>query len=372
MTVPLARPDISEREIELVLQVLRSPDLSGGPFLARFERLVAEYVGARHAIAVSSGTAGLHMAVAALEIRDGDEVITTPFSFVASANCILYERAQPVFVDIEPAFLNIDVERIERAITARTRAILPVHVFGHPCVMDEIAAVAAKHGLAVIEDACEALGARYAGRPAGTFGDCGVFAFYPNKQMTTGEGGVIVTDRDDLADVFRSQRNQGRDRGGAWLHHVRLGYNYRLDECSAALGVAQLERIEELLARRARVAALYRERLRQCVHVEVPSVSPAVTMSWFVYVVRLPAWADRDRVAGRLLERGVPTRPYFAPIHLQPYYRKRFGFQAGVFPVAERVGRSTLALPFFGGMTEDAVDEVCMALTEALGQEGRP
>jgi perosamine synthetase len=369
MKVPLASPDISEREIELVLEVLRSPNLSGGPFLTRFETMAARYVGCRHAIAVSSGTAGLHMAVAALGIGEGDEVITTPFSFVASANCMLYERARPVFIDIEPVHLNIDVGRIERAITPRTRAILPVHVFGHPCAMDEILSIAARHGLPVIEDACEAIGARYAGRAVGTFGDCAVFAFYPNKQMTTGEGGLIVTDRDDLAEIFRSQRNQGRDNGGAWLHHVRLGYNYRLDECSAALGVAQLERIDDLLAKRARVAERYTERLQGVAEIGVPAVSPKVAMSWFVYVIKLPEWADRNRVAARLEECGVPTRPYFVPIHLQPYYRARYRFTEGTFPVTERIGRSTLALPFFNEMSEQAVDYVCTSLVETLRKE---
>ena len=371
LEISLSRPDLTEREVELVTQVLRSPQLSGGPFLERFERGIADYTGAKWAVGVSNGTCGLHLAVAALGIGDGDEVITTPFSFVASANCILYERARPIFVDIEPHTLNMDVGLIEAAITPHTKAILAVHVFGHPCEIDEIRAIADRRGLFLIEDACEALGAECNGRKVGTFGDCAVFAFYPNKQMTTGEGGMLVTNSDELAEVVRSQRNQGRDRAGTWLQHVRLGYNYRLDELSAALGVAQLERLDELISKRARVADLYTERLRDREGIEAPWVSPKVAVSWFVYVVRLPEGVSRDRVMADLAERGIPTRPYFWPIHLQPFYVRAFGYRDGAFPVSERIGRSTLALPFHGALSEEVVDFVSEALIDAVKKEAR-
>jgi dTDP-4-amino-4,6-dideoxygalactose transaminase len=369
MDISLSQPDIGEREIELVNEVLRSPQLSGGPFLERFERDIAHYVGVPFAVGVTNGTCGLHLAVAALGIGEGDEVITTPFSFVASANCILFERARPVFVDIEPGSLSMDPDLIERAITPRTKAILPVHVFGHPAPMDRITTIAAQHGLPVIEDACEALGAEYNGRKAGTFGDCATFAFYPNKQMTTAEGGVIVTAREDLAEAFRSMRNQGRDRAGTWLQHVRLGYNYRLDEIRAALGVAQLERLEELLGKRNRVASAYSERLRGQDGIEVQGQSPHVRMSWFVYVIRVPKTVDRDRVGARLAERGIPTRPYFHPIHLQPFYREAFGYRDGDFPICEQIARRGLALPFHGSLSDETVDRVCDELRAAVRRE---
>jgi len=366
--IPLSSPDIGPREIELVNQVLRTRWLSMGPMVERFEDAVARYVGTRYAAAVSSGTAGLHLAMIAAGLGPGDEVITTPFSFVASANCILYVGATPVFADIDERTMNIDPTRVEDAITPRTRAILPVHVFGHPCAMDQLVQLAEDRGLLLIEDSCESLGAEFRGRKVATFGACGVFAFYPNKQMTTAEGGIIVTDDGDWAALFRSLRNQGRDGSGTWLRHVRLGYNYRLDELSAALGVAQLERIEELLANRERVARRYTERLATIEGVRSPSIAPEVTrMSWFVYVVRLAPRLDRERIMAALAERGIPSRPYFSPLHLQPVYVDRFGHRQGDFPVCERVARSTLALPFSGVMTENQVDRVCGALGELVG-----
>jgi len=400
LRVPLSGPDITEREIELVNQVLRTPYLSMGPMLERFEEEMRRYIGAKHAVAVSSGTAGLHLCVRAAGIGDGDLVITTPFSFIASANCILYERAIPIFVDIDPQTLNIDPAQIAEAVHDLTKggdaarrwlppsvrnpkseirnlkSILPVHVFGQPADMDPILEIARRHNLAVIEDACEAIGAEYKGRRLGTSNpkfevrnpkSAAVFAFYPNKQMTTGEGGIIVTDSDEWAALFRSLRNQGREDGDTWLHHVRLGYNYRLDELSAALGVAQLERIEELLARRERVAGWYNRRLREVEGVEIPCISPHTTrMSWFVYVVRLAPGIDRNEVMARLAEQGIPSRPYFTPIHLQPFYREAFGYQEGDFPVTERIARSTLALPFHANMPEQQVDYVSTALREAI------
>ncbi len=368
MKVAMSRPDIRDAEIELVNQVLRTPYLSIGPMIERFEQEMARYIGTRYAVGVNSGTAGLHLCVLAAGIGEGDEVITTPFSFIASANCILYERARPVFVDIEPHSLNIDPARIEDAITPRTRAILPVDAFGQPADYDPICEIAERHGLIVIEDACEALGAEYEQRKAGTLGGVAVFAFYPNKQMTTGEGGMIVTDRDDWDALFRSLRNQGRDVFDAWLNHTRLGYNYRLGEMSAALGVAQLERIEELLTKRDRVAQMYNERLSGVDGVTVPFITPTTTrMSWFVYVIRLSPETDRNKVMEELARRGIPSRPYFTPIHLQPFYRQTFGYREGDFPTTERVAQSALALPFYGNLDEEKVDYVCENLHDVIG-----
>ena len=369
MHIPMSSPDITSAEVDAVNAVLRTPYLSIGPQVDEFERRVAEYIGARHAVAVSSGTAGLHLAVIAAGVTDGDEVITTPFSFVASANVMLYERAKPVFVDIDPLSLNIDPARIEAAITPRTKAILPVHAFGQPADMEPILNIARRYGLAVIEDACEAIGAEYKGRKAGALGRAGVFAFYPNKQMTTGEGGIIVTNDEEWTNLFRSLRNQGRDVFDAWLNHSRLGHNYRMDEMSAALGVAQLSRIEELLAKRERVAGWYNVQLQEIDGVTAPFIAPSTTrVSWFVYVVRFAPDLDRNRIVSLLEEEGIPSRPYFNPIHLQPYYRLRFGYAPGDFPVTEQVAASTLALPFFSNMTEQQVTRVCDVLRQAIVQ----
>lgn len=368
MDLSLSQPDLTERERELVAQVLRSPTLSQGSMLLRFEAAFAAYVGVRYAVGVTNGTCGLHLAVVVAGIAEGDEVITTPFSFVASSNCVLYERARPVFVDIDPKSGNIDPAGIEAAVTPRTRAILPVHIFGHPADMEAIGAIARRRDLIVIEDACEALGAERDGHKVGNFGHAAVFAFYPNKQMTTGEGGVVVTRDPAWDELLRSLRNQGRGKAGTWLEHERLGYNYRLDEIRSALGVAQIDRITELLARRERVARLYTERLQLLPDVQTPEADPRVKMSWFVYVVRLGPRLDRDRIAARLQAAGVPTRPYFSVIHLQPFYRERFGYRGGEFPMAEQLARSTLALPFHGRMGEAEVDQVCRALTGAIQQ----
>jgi perosamine synthetase len=372
MKIPMSCPDVSAKEIALVNQVLSSPSLSIGPMVTQFENVLSRYLGLRHAIAVSSGTAGLHLAVIAAGIEPGDEVITTPFSFVSSANCILYQRGQPVFVDIDLGTLNIDVDRIEERITPRTKAILAVHVFGQPCRADRLVEIARRRGLILIEDACEAIGAEFRGRKTGTFGHSSVFAFYPNKQMTTGEGGVVLTDDEDWARLLRSLRNQGRDEDGTWLRHVRLGYNYRLDEMSAALGLGQLERIEELLVKRERVAAMYSERLGSIDGVVVPYVAPETTrMSWFVYVVRLAPDLDRDWMIDQLAEVGVPSRPYFSPIHLQPFYAAQFGYGPGDFPVTETAARSTLALPFHGNLSEAEVEYVGDSLQAAIHRSPR-
>jgi len=402
--IPMSAPDLTAAEVAAVNQVLATPYLSLGPRLEAFEGAVAAYAGVASGVGVNSGTSGLHLCVIAA-LRDdapdpaageGELVLTSPFSFVASANCILYERAVPLFVDVDPTTGNIDPALVAEALhdlgrdgpaaarwlppalrcaspTARRRpkAILPVHAFGQPADMDPLLDLARQYGLAVVEDACEALGAEYKGRRAGALGDAAVFAFYPNKQMTTGEGGMIVTSRDGWAGLFRSLRNQGRDVFDAWLNHTRLGYNYRLDEMSAALGLAQMARIEELLARRARVAGWYAERLAGLDLVERPGIAPTTTrMSWFVYVVRIRPPARRDDVLRHLAGDGVPSRPYFTPIHLQPFYRRRFGYGRGDFPVTEHLGDVSLALPFSGVMTESQVDRVCDALRAALATRG--
>jgi perosamine synthetase len=364
--IPMARPNIGERERQLVSAVLASDTLALGPYAGQLERAVADVAGRSHGIACSSGTAGLHMAVRALGLGPGDEVVTTPFSFVASTNCLLYERVIPRFVDIEEDSFGLDPSLVDGEANGRTRAILPVHVFGRPCRIEDLVAVAARRDWRIIEDACEALGSAVAGRPMGSFGDIAVFAFYPNKQVTTGEGGVAVTDDLDLADLMRSLRNQGRDADGTWLRHVRLGYNYRLDEMSAALGVAQLERRAELRAGRLRVAAAYEEALGDLDWVQLPHAGPDEVVDWFVYVIRLDAAISRDRVMERLAQQGVPSRPYFSPLHLQPFLASEFGFRPGDFPVTERVAASTLALPFSSRHTEDEVSRVAETLREAV------
>lgn len=387
--VPMSAPDIGEAEREAVLEVLRSPRLSMGPRVQAFEQSVAGFVGAEHAVAVSSGTTGLHLCVRAAGVQDGDLVITTPFSFVASANVLLYERAVPIFVDVDPVTGNIDPRLAAQAArdlmaggdaradwlprkgtesSGELKGLLPVDVFGQPADYEALAPVVDQHGLFVIEDSCEALGAVRNGRPAGLMGDAGVFAFYPNKQITTGEGGVIVTQRSDWADMARALRNQGRAPGDTWLDHTFLGYNYRLNELNAALGVVQMGRIEELLATRERVAGWYSERLAELEQVEAPKVTNETDrMSWFVYVVRLAPEIDRKRVAAALEAEGVPSRPYFRPIHLQPYFVERFDYRFGDFPVAEDLGRRSLALPFSGVMEEDEVDRVVAAVRRAVG-----
>lgn len=368
MNVPLSRPDITEIEILAVERVLRSPFLSMGSEVERFEAAIAAHVGSRFGIAVNSGTSGLHLLVRAFGIGEGHEVITTPFSFIASSNCILYERARPVFVDIEPDTLNINPEAVEAAISARTKAILPVDAFGHPARLDEIKAIAERHGLKVIEDSCESLGSRYenlaAGNPA--YCDGAVFAFYPNKQITTGEGGMIVTADEETARLCRSMRNQGRGEANVWLSHERLGYNYRLDEMSAALGLVQMKRIDEILSKRAAVAAQYERGLSSVRGILLPSEAPKARISWFVYVIRLDERIDRDQVMQHLLDNGVGCRPYFTPIHLQPFYRETFDYKEGDFPVTEKAGRTCLAIPFHNNLSVAEIDYVVERLREGI------
>jgi len=364
--IPMSAPDITEEDVQAVTEVVRSGRLALGPKTEEFESLIAQYVGTKYAVAVSSGTAALHLIVKALGLGPGDEVLVPSFTFVASANVILYEGATPVFVDIEPDTYNLDPEDLERKVTPRTKAVMVVDVFGHPAEWDEILRISEKHGLKVIDDSCEALGAEYKGRKLGQFGDAAAFAFYPNKQMTTGEGGIIVTDDPEIARLCRSMRNQGRGEMGSWLEHERLGYNYRMTEMSAALGVSQLKRIETLLAKRERVARMYTERLAGLDWVRPPMVRPYVRMSWFVYVVTLAEGLDRDPVMEALAEEGIPTRGYFSPVHLQPYIRERLGTKEGMLPVTESVAKRTIALPFHSNLTEDEVDLVLETLARCV------
>lgn len=370
MQIPLAAPDIRPADRAAVLEVLDSGALSLGPKLAEFERAVARVTNSRYAVAVNSGTSALHLCVKAAGIRDGDEVITPPFSFIASANCVLFERAKPVFVDIDPITYNIDASRIESAITPRTKAILPVHVFGRPCALADITYIACKHGLTIIEDACEAIGAKYHGAPVGTSGQTGVFAFYPNKQLTTGEGGMIVTDDRLIAQRCRSWRNQGRADSDGWLEHDSLGYNYRLSDINCALGITQLDRLDEVLASRNRVAELYDQALRDIPEIVPPRLNESgASISWFVYVVRLGdefSRRERDQIVSLLKQQGIGCRNYFPPIHLQPLYRQMFGYRPGAFPVTEHVADRTIALPFFNHLTEEKIRFVCSSLRNAI------
>lgn len=368
--VPLSSPSINDDDIEAVLAVLRTPVLSIGPQVRAFEEAVASYTGVADAVAVNSGTSGLHMALAAAGVGPGDEVVTSPFSFVASANCAIYQGATPVFADIDPDTLNIDPEKIEEAVTPRTKAIVPVDVFGQPADIESIASIAVRHNLTIVQDACEAIGAERNGRRVGSHPDvkAAVFAFYPNKQMTTGEGGIVVTDDPEFAKVLRSLANQGRDDAGTWMNHVRLGYNYRMDEMSAALGLSQARRLDEILDRRAQVAQWYTDQFAEVESVSTPFIAPETNrMSWFVYVIRLDESIDRDALIPKLQADGVPVRPYFVPIHLQPYYRETFGFAEGDFPVTEAVAKTTLAIPFFTEMSPDQVEYVVERIAEHTG-----
>jgi dTDP-4-amino-4,6-dideoxygalactose transaminase len=388
--IPMSAPDITDDERQAVAAVLQTPRLSLGPQAEAFEAAVAEYVGARHAISVSSGTAGLHLCVRAAGISDGDTAITSPFSFVASSNVLLYERAVPVFVDVDPSTGNLDpvlaaqaAEDLSRGGSAAAKwlprrgapaggalkSILAVDVFGQPADYANLDPIVKSHGLTLIEDSCEALGSAYQGRPAGMLGHAGVFAFYPNKQLTTGEGGVILTNDDRWAETFRALRNQGRAVGDQWLDHSQLGYNYRLPEISATLGLAQMRRLESLLAARDRVASWYDQALEPLSEVERPVLAASTTkIGWFVYVIRLQPGLDRGAVAASLESAGVPTRPYFPAIHLQSYMVDRFGFQPGDYPITEDLAARGLALPFSGVMTEAQVGRVAEALALAVRQ----
>jgi dTDP-4-amino-4,6-dideoxygalactose transaminase len=379
--IPLARPELGPREEELLLEVVRSGSLSLGPMLEQFEHDFGEWLGGGYAVAVSSGTAALHLGVRAMGWGEGDEVITSPLSFVATANSILYESAKPVFCDIDPVTFNIDPDAAAAAVTDATAGILPVHIFGYPADLPALSKIASDGGLGILEDAAQALGAVDGmGRKIGASGNVAIFAFYPNKQMTTGEGGVLITPDKEVAERVVSERNHGRAPNPNEVEHDRLGFNYRLSDLQAAIGVAQVERLDELLNARDNVAALYRERLTQLGaepagedenhDIVLPCENNGhARRGWFVFVVQLPEGADRDAVISSLAEKGIASKAYLPCIHLLPPYRERFGFAGGEFPFAERVSERSLALPFFTSMTEGQVDRVCTALAEALGKQ---
>ena len=366
-SIPLAKPEVGAREEELALEVLRSGRLSLGPMGERFEREFAAWLGVEDAVAVSSGTTALHLGVRALGWGQGDEVLTSPFSFVASANCLLYEGARPVFCDVDPITLNLDPASAEASLGERTVGVLPVHIFGYPAAMAALEGLAAKRGLGILEDACEALGAVDAdGRSVGARGNLATFAFYANKQLTTGEGGMIVPSGPQVAERLRSERNQGRAPDMGWLDHAGLGFNYRLSDLAAALGVAQLEKLDAMLAARAGVASLYEGGLAAIDGLATPiAARGAERRSWFVYPVRLAEGIDRDGVIARLAEEGIASKAYLPCIHLFPHLRE-LGYREGQFPVAEAASAHSLALPFYPAMTESQVARVCEALAGIL------
>jgi perosamine synthetase len=368
--IPLAQPVVGALEEKLVAEVLRSGQLSLGPRVVEFERGFASVVGSPFASAVSSGTAGLHLALRAVGVSDGDEVITSPFSFVASANVALYERARPVFADIDPVTLNLDPRAAEAAVTSRTRALLPVHIFGYPAAMGAFEAIAARHGLGVVEDACEALGAVHGdGTPVGGRGNPAVFGFYANKQITTGEGGMVTLASEALKARIDSERNQGRAPDMGWLDHDRLGFNYRLSDIACAVGLGQLRRLEGMLEVRARLAESYSEALGGIEGLELPCEDrEGERRGWFVYVVQLPRGIDRDDTVRGLGAKGIQSKPYLPAIHLMSFYRERFGHREGEFPVCEDVAARSLALPFYPGLDEEQVQRVAGALRSALGR----
>jgi perosamine synthetase len=369
MRIPLSSPDITEWDIEAVTGVLRTSSLSLGPKLLEFEGAISRYVGAAEVIAVHSGTSALHLCVRALGISEGDEVIVPSFAFIAVANAVRYEKATPVFVDIDQQTLNLDPSLIEAAITSRTRAIIVVHTFGCPADLLPILQIARRHGLYVIEDACEAIGAEYEGRKVGVLGDAGVFAFYPNKQITTGEGGAVVTDNCEIAAAIRKLRNQGRDGSEDWFQHSELGYNYRISDINCALGIEQLKRIDAILERRERLAKKYGQLLASNPDLQLPPLAlPGRKISWFAYAVRLGNRLNqdhRDWVVNQMRLRGIAVGRYFAPIHLQPVYRSCSG-RKSVLPVTEFHASRSLALPFFNRIADEEIIEVCEALVQLI------
>ena len=387
MMIPLSKPDINEEDVKVVVEVLKSGRLSMGPYTERFEKAISEYVNAKHGVAVSSGTAGLHLVLKAMGVKRGDYMIVPSFTFVASANVAVYEGAIPLFVDVEEETLNVSKDSLEDLLIRikkgkvkvldevvdpnKVKYFMGVDIFGHPLDWDEILEVTNEWGLEVLEDSCEALGAEYKGKRVGKFGLAGVFAFYPNKQITTGEGGVVVTDDESIAKLVKSMRNQGRGEENEWLLHVRLGYNYRIDEMSAALGYSQMLRIDEILEKRKQVAENYNELLKDYEWVKTPPVKEYVTrMSWFVYVIRLSPDVNRDRVMRYMEEKGVQVRNYFQPLHLQPFYRRTFGYDEGMLPITEEESKKTLALPFYNDLSLDEQKVVVETLREAVERVG--
>ncbi|MCB0873563.1 MAG: DegT/DnrJ/EryC1/StrS family aminotransferase [Actinobacteria bacterium] len=364
-SIPVAKPVIGDRERELVDEVLRSGQLSLGPMTRRFERDFAARIGTKHAVACSSGTAGLHMCLHAAGIGPGDEVITSSFSFVASANAVLFTGADVRFAEVDPLTFNMDPAAVEAAITPRTKAIEIVDIFGYPAEIPALIDIAERHGLAIVEDACQSIDGAYDGRKLGTWGHPAVYGFYANKQLTTAEGGIIFTDDDDLAALLSSLSNQGRSDDGAWLVHSRLGFNYRLSDVHSAIGVAQLERLDDMLAGRRRVAAWYQERVAG-IEGLTPMYEGPQERSWFVYAPRVADGVDRNAVIRDLDALGIAAKPYLPCIHLQPMYREMFGYEPGLLPVTEAISASTIALPFFPEMREDQVDTVCAAVARVL------
>jgi dTDP-4-amino-4,6-dideoxygalactose transaminase len=388
--IPMSSPEITEADRHAVMEVLNTPTLSMGPYIETFEQAICRYTGSQYAIGVSSGTTGLHLCVRAAGITSGNLVITTPFSFVSSANVILFENATPVFVDVEESTGNMDVSQTRQAVIdlaaggksaqrwlpsqgvneeGKLKAVLIVDVFGQPADLNALRAIADEFQLKLIEDSCEALGAETRDTKAGRGGDYGVFAFYPNKQITAGEGGMVITDDKEAAELMRALRNQGRAPGDTWLQHTYLGYNYRMDEMSAALGLSQLQRLDKMIHRRGQVAQWYDQRLTQIAGIHPPMIAPTTKrVSWFVYVVQLTDNLDRDLLASLLENEGIPVRPYFLPIHLQPYMRERYGYQTGMYPITEKLGKNGLALPFSSIMSESQVDLVCTKLKKCISQ----
>ncbi len=371
MKINLSGPDITQAEIDAVLGVLNTTTLSLGPKLVEFETAFADYVGRRFAVAVNSGTSGLHLSMLALGIGPGDEVITTPFSFIATSNCILMVDAKPVFVDIDPVSLNIDPDKISEKINDKTKAVIPVEVFGNPSGIDKVYELTRQHQIHCVEDSCEALGSVVNGKKVGTLGDISTFAFYPNKQITTGEGGIILTDDEEVAHLCGSLRNQGRDQNSGWLAHARLGYNYRLSDINCALGIVQLKRIEEFVAKRKQVQLWYQEFLGDDDRLILPQEPENCKMSWFVYVVRLQenfTQENRDQLLNHLREHGIGCSNYFSPLHLQPFMVEKFGFKPGDFPITESVSQRTIALPFYNNLTQQQVETAAAALKLGLNK----
>ncbi len=368
MNYPLAKPYITKSERNAVIRVLNSGNLSLGPVHKEFEKKFAKKIGTKYAVSVSSGTAGLHLAVIAAGIKAGDEVITSPFSFISSANCILYVGAKPVFVDVDSETYNIDPKKIQRAITKKTKAILVVHIFGQACDMAPIKKIAKKHNLKIIEDACESILATYRGKQVGTFGSAAVFAFYPNKQITTGEGGMVVTDSKKDYELYCSLRNQGRSMNMQWLDHKYLGYNYRMNELNAALGIAQLEKIDWLISQRIIIAGGYQKYLaKHSDLIKLPATAKNNRHTWFVYVVQiLSKKVNRDKLIDQLSKQGIATKPYLPSIHLFDFYRQQFGYKKGDFPISEQISNRSLALPFYTSLKEKDVKYICQKLIKLI------
>jgi len=370
MKIPLANPDITNLERKAILGVLKTPDLSLGPKIKEFEKKIAEYAGVKYAVAVNSGTSALHLIIRALDIKDNDEVITTPFSFISSSNCILFERAKPVFVDIDSQSLNIDTSKIEEKITKKTKAILAVDIFGNPADWNRLKKIAKKYKLYLIEDSAEALGSEYKGKKCGSFGEAAIFSFYPNKQITMGEGGVVLTNNKRIVDLCRSMANQGRKiKNGKWLENERIGFNYRISDINCALGVAQLSRVKEILKKRKRVAKMYNEKLKDFPEIRIPYIPPEAKISWFIYVIQLNkkyTRKERNRIIREMAKKGIQCAAYFQPIHLQSFYQKMFGYKVGDFPITENISQRTIALPFYNNLKEEEIDYIVKNLKEIL------